>query len=126
MQTLKSRLETVVYCFESDFRGFKIRNSKTDTMKWLMRFNLPYTVREHEPGKYLLLNREYKPLGFMAQAGGHGQEYAVYGDHLLAGSPGLLDSDLYFYNDGTTPWESAKNWTAYQKAVLRFLEKLPG
>ncbi|BEM41297.1 hypothetical protein SME10J_50240 (plasmid) [Serratia marcescens] len=126
MQTLKSRLETVVHCFENDFLGFKIKSSKADAMKWLMRFNLPYTVREAEPGKYLLLNREYKPLGFMAEAGGHGAEHAVYEDHLLPGAPGLLENDIYFYNDASTPWGSAKNWTAYQKAVLTFLEKLPG
>lgn len=59
MQTLKSRLETVVHCFENDFRGFKIRNSKTDAMKWLMRFNLPYSVREHEPGKGTVANSRW-------------------------------------------------------------------
>ncbi|MGK6950158.1 hypothetical protein MMK77_00027605 [Citrobacter freundii] len=78
------------------FADLKSETVRPDAMKWLMRFNLPYSVREHEPGKYLLLNREYKPLGFMAQAGGHGAEYAVYGDHLLAGAPGLLDSDILF------------------------------
>lgn len=125
MQTLKSRLETIVHCFSIDFRGFKIKNSRADAMKWLMRFNLPYTVSEYTPGKYLLLNREYKPLGFMAEAGGHGAEYANYDDHLLAGTPGLLGNPIYFYNDASTPWESAKNWKAYQQAVLRFLEGLP-
>lgn len=125
MQTLKSRLEGVAHCFNVDFRGFKIKNSKADAVKWLMRFNLPYTVSEYTPGKYLLLNREYKPLGFMAETGGDGAHYANYEDHLLAGLPGLIDRDIYFYNDGTAPWENAKNWKAYQQVVIKFIDKLP-
>lgn len=125
MQTLKSRLETVAHCFEKDFRGFRLKNSKSDTMIWLMRFNLPYTVREHSSGNYLLLNREYKPLGFMAQTSGSGAQYANYDEHVLSGDQGLLDGDYYFYNDGTTPWHSAKNWKAYQERVLKFIDQLP-
>lgn len=124
MQTLKSRLETVVHCFGEDFGGFQLKNSKVDAMKWLMRFNLPYTVREHSPGKYLLLNREYKPLGFMAKTSGSGAQYANYDEHTLSGEPGLFDSDIYFYSDGSAPWENAKNWKTYQHRVLKFLEGL--
>ncbi|MCZ6132159.1 hypothetical protein O6D91_20865 [Cronobacter sakazakii] len=124
MQTLKSRLETVVYCFDKDFHGFMIKNSKSDTMKWLMRFNLPYTIQEHSPGEYLLLNREYKPLGFMTRSGDAGAGYANYDDHTLVGKPSLIDDYLYFYTDSTTPWESQKSWQNYQKRVLDFLEKI--
>lgn len=125
MQTLKSRIETVAHCFGRDFGGFQLKNSRTDAMKWLMRFNLPYTVREHSPGNYLLLNREYKPLGFMAQTSGQGAEYANYDEHTLSGQPGILKNDHYFYTDGSTPWDSAKNWKAYQESVLEFLKRLP-
>lgn len=125
MQTLKSRLETVALCFKNDFHGFRIKNSKTDTMKWLMRFNLPYLVREYSPGNYLLLNREYKPLGFMALSSGHDAEYANYNDHLLAGTPKLVNRDVCFYDDISVPWENAKCWKAYQETVLSFIEGLP-
>lgn len=125
MQTLRSRLETVVHCFDADFRGFRIKSSKADAMKWLMRFNLPYVVREHAPGKYLILNREYKPLGFMAAAGGHGPAYAVYDEHVITGEPGMIGDDFYFYNDITVPWENSKNWKDYQKKLKNFVDELP-
>lgn len=121
MQTLKSRLETVAHCFGRDFGGFQLKNSKAEAMKWLMRFNLPYVVQEHSSGKYLLLNREYKPLGFMAKTSGHGAQYANYDEHTLSAKSGLLKNDHYFYTDGSTPWDSAKNWKAYQDGVLKFL-----
>ncbi|NHB90393.1 hypothetical protein [Photorhabdus tasmaniensis] len=125
MQTLKSRLETVAHCFGNDFGGFKLKNSKADAMKWLMRFNLPYLVREHAPGKYLLLNREYKPLGFMAKTGGYDARYVNYDDHTLSGTEGLLNAqkDHFFYNDSLAPWDSATNWKAYQEGVLEFLKR---
>lgn len=125
MQTLRNRIETVVHCFGEDFGGFQLKNSKADAMKWLMRFNLPYTVREHSPGKYLLLNREYKPLGFMAKTSGQGAQYANYDHHTLSGQPRLLKNDHYFYTDGSTPWDSARNWKSYQEGVIEFLKHLP-
>lgn len=82
----------------------------------------PYCLRRQEDGSYVVLNRNYKPLGFDTG------EYVDYKNYPIAvrfkgltpkmaaklsydGSEGL--DSIYLYNDGTVPTASAKNLTAY-------------
>jgi hypothetical protein len=99
----------------------------------LAHTHLPYCVQREEDGGYVVLNRDYKPLGFNTK------EHLDYGNYpisvrfsrLLAVTAAKIsvhgkgDLDvIYLYDDGTIPTESAANMTAYLKrlAVLNGLK----
>jgi hypothetical protein len=82
-----------------------------------------------EDGRYIALNRYYKPLGEPRK------DWVVYEDHPSAqnlkgltaakaeamsykGSPSL--DRIYFYNAGCAPTDSAENWAAYSKRLQVF------
>lgn len=83
---------------------------------------LPYCLKRQEDGRYIALNREYKPLGFTKR------DHVDYGDYpiamklkgMTAKKAAALDVDgranldwIYFYNDGCIPTDSAAHMHAY-------------
>jgi hypothetical protein len=93
---------------------------------------LPYCVKRQEDGRYAVLNREYKPVGFWTHA------HVTYEDHpVLVTIKGLTAARaarisykgdtsveaIYLYADGCVPTESDANMTAYL-ARLAVLAKL--
>lgn len=83
---------------------------------------LPYCIKRQDDGRYAILNREYKPVGFWTRA------YVTYEDYpTLVRIKGLTlaravkisyDGDtsvdsIFLYNDGCIPTHSAANMTAY-------------
>jgi hypothetical protein len=94
---------------------------------------MPYCIKRESDGRYAILNREYKPVGFWTK------QHVAYEDHpVLVKIKGLTaaraakisykgDSSLeciYLYNDGRIPTESTANMNAYlaRLAVLAKLE----
>ncbi|GHT87533.1 hypothetical protein AGMMS49543_23840 [Betaproteobacteria bacterium] len=92
---------------------------------------LPYCLKKQSDGRYAVLNREYKPVGFFT--GSH----VTYEDHpVLVQIKGLTkakatklswsgseDTDeIFLYNDGCVPTHSKENMRAY----LAKLEILAG
>jgi hypothetical protein len=93
----------------------------------LARIALPYCVQRQADGSYILLNRNYKPLGFA------NREHVRYEDYpirfrfrrLLSKTKnkiheGTDHEQIYLYSDGTRPWSSKKNMKEY----LQRLESL--
>jgi hypothetical protein len=93
---------------------------------------MPYCLRKQEDGKYVVLNREYKPVGFFTD------EYVKYEEHPVAvhlegigpataaklSWKGSEDTDsIFLYNDGCIPTASAENMKKYL-AKLQILAKL--
>lgn len=90
---------------------------------------LPYCLQRLEDGRYILLNRYYKPVGV------HSDAHVVYEQHpscfrfkraLSARQATALSCKgdpsvdvIYLYNDGCVPTKSAANWTAYSKRLER-------
>ncbi|WP_455553955.1 hypothetical protein [Comamonas kerstersii] len=93
---------------------------------------LPYCLERLSDGRYLALNRNYKPVGWQ------GNDWIDYET-----SPGAFalkqpltaadavdisycsDDDLeriYLYNDGTEPFSTAENWDAYSARLERFMK----
>lgn len=84
-------------------------------------WSFPYCIQRLDDGRYILLNRRYKPLGWQ------GREWVDYGTHPSAaklrvtaatarklsyeGSPAT--DVIYLYNDGCVPTRSAANMRAY-------------
>ncbi len=95
------------------------------------RIHQPYCLQRQSDGRHIFLNREYKPLGLDTQ------ERVRYEDFPRESLPGLTprvaaalsDSgsdnvgEIYLYNDGCIPTESAANMQAYEKR-LALLAKL--
>jgi hypothetical protein len=92
----------------------------------------PYCLQKQADGSYLILNRDYKPVGFNTK------EHLVYENYPVAvqfarllpataaklsvhGKPDL--DAIYLYNDGTVPTDSQANMAAYL-ARLELLAKL--
>lgn len=96
----------------------------------LRQTHFPYCLDQQEDGSYVLLNRNYKPIGFMASA------WVTYGDYpvgvKLKGMTAQLAAELdikgrdnlqriYLYNDGSTPTSSEENMQAYLQRLARIM-----
>ena len=87
--------------------------------------HLPYCVRRLNDGKYILLNRNYKPLGIQTN------EWVIYEDHpsrvALKITPSIAKKiswdnnenidTIFLYNDGCTPTSSDSNMNSYLKRL---------
>jgi hypothetical protein len=88
----------------------------------LYRIALPYCIQKQEDGSYVVLNRKYKPIGFLTE------ERLDYGKYPIQvrfkglkektirrisvdGDPD--DGAIYLYGDGSKPTQSAKNMRDY-------------
>lgn len=91
--------------------------------------HLPYCVKKQDDGTYVVLNREYKPLGFKTKEHVKYENYPI--SVKLSGIgpatakklsyKGSTDVDtIYFYNDGCVPTESAANMKAYLERLGHF------
>lgn len=93
---------------------------------------MPYCLRKQEDGRYVVLNREYKPVGFFTK------EYVEYKDYPVAvhvegigpstaaklSFNGSDDTSvIYLYNDGCVPTLGEDNMKKYL-AKLQILAKL--
>ena len=92
----------------------------------------PYCLKKQEDGRYAVLNREYKPVGFFTR------EYITYANYpVLVKLKGLTakkaaklswkgdeqTDEIFLYNDGCVPTHSKANMHAYL-AKLELLAKL--
>ncbi len=99
----------------------------------LRRVFLPYCLQQLADGRYIILNRLYKPLGIATS------EWVTYADHPSAcfiqgltakeaalishrGLPGL--DSMHLYGDGSIPTDSKENMEKYSQrlAVLASLK----
>ena len=93
--------------------------------------HFPYVIKEVEKGKFVVLNREYKPLGF------NKRDYVKYEDYpIISKITGLGPSTrnklaydgkgegnmIYLYDDGCVPTQSKKHMDSYLEK-LRILAK---
>lgn len=93
---------------------------------------LPYCIDRQPDGKYAVLNREYKPVGFKTKEYINYEEYPVcvklkrIGPATAAKISYKGDSNtdrIYLYDDGCVPTKSTENMKAYLKR-LEILAKL--
>lgn len=96
------------------------------------RIYLPYCLKKQPDGRWIVLNRNYKPLGqhtrqWVDYADPHLVNFKGLGPATLAklSAPGseLTEDTVYLYNDGCMPIDGAAHWDAYQ-ARLRLLAGL--
>lgn len=85
---------------------------------------LPYALERIADGRYVVLNRRYKPLGTTAPGF---VDYAPHAVHLVGlsaataaklswnGAPDL--EIIWLYNDGCLPTDSPAHWDAYQRRL---------
>lgn len=87
---------------------------------------MPYCIQQEEEGKYVVVNRDYKPLGFNTEKGVSYEKYPII--HRLKdlkpeiaaqishkNDPSL--TSIYLYGDGSVPTESKENWDNYMKRL---------
>lgn len=94
--------------------------------------HLPYCLKRLPGGRYVVLNREYMPIGFKASAQVNYEEYPiavkfkgltqkVVAKLSYKGSEDL--DNIFLYNDGCIPTRSTKNMQDYL-CRLEILAKL--
>jgi hypothetical protein len=91
---------------------------------------LPYCLQKTSDGRWLVLNRNYKPLGVTSKEwvdyDGHPDRLMLHSRTVAAiakaavrviadrpSDPGII----YLYDEATMPTESAANWGAYAKRL---------
>lgn len=93
---------------------------------------LPYCLQKQPDGRYAILNRRYKPVGFMTKDHIKYEEYPVCAELKGIGSAtaaklsykGDSDTDtIYLYDDGCVPTQSAEHMKKYLQR-LEILAKL--
>ena len=94
---------------------------------------MPYCIEPLPDGRYIVLNRNYKPIGEHSgwvEYETHPSATTIKGLNPAAvakidyrGAPDA-DGRIYLYNDGCVPTSSAANWRAYAERlqVLSSLE----
>lgn len=105
--------------------------NKRQRRDYYRRIHQSYCLKRLANGRYIALNRDYKPLGLETQ------EFVRYEDFPLDSLPGLTSEiaaalsargsddvdNIYLYNDGCVPTRSAANMRAYEKK-LALLDQL--
>lgn len=97
-----------------------------------MRYtHFPYCLRELEDGRFILLNRRYKPLGISSG------DHVVYEDSPTAmhikgldekttnqidARPGYKDGHIYLYRDGTIPTSSTEAMDEYLVRLTKVMK----
>src|SRR5262245_55427173 len=96
-----------------------------------LRICLPYCLQELKNGRFILLNREYKPVGSPSN------EWSCYEEHPIQLQIAALTPDIaawisvtgdpdcsriYLFNDGSAPWLGHKELLAYERRLARLLE----
>ena len=90
----------------------------------------PYCAQMLEDGTYILLGRERKPVGCIANGWANLEEYQI--GYEVEGLTSKMAAEMswnrdlnveciYFYNDRTAPWRGKRESEAYDKRVARFL-----
>lgn len=86
---------------------------------------LPYCLKKQEDGKYAVLNREYKPVGFNTKEFIKYEEFPVTTAFKITKAKarklsyeGSEDTDcIYLYNDGCVPTQNKKNMSSYLEKI---------
>lgn len=93
---------------------------------------LPYCLKRLKDGRYVVLNREYKPLGFITLEHIEYEQYPIASNILGIGESTAAklswknDPNLdviFLYNDGCVPTESEANMKSYLEKI-KILAKL--
>jgi len=83
---------------------------------------LPYCIKKQEDGSYIVLNREYKPLGFNSREHFNYEDYPISSKikgltattiKKLAWNGVMRDGFIFLYNDASIPTKSKANMTKY-------------
>lgn len=102
-------------------------------MEELRRTHMPYCIQRLQDGRYIILNRHYKPLGVQTD------DWVEYETHPSAVAINItpararaLDWDgredtecVYLYNDGCIPTESDAHMTAYLRRLAVLMKIKP-
>jgi hypothetical protein len=86
----------------------------------------PYCIEQLEAGRYVLLNRRYKPLGIASRT--YIRDYSPWSFRLSITAADAQQmswdgsddvSRVYFYNDGTIPTDGRQKLEAYEARLTR-------
>jgi hypothetical protein len=96
-------------------------------IRWIF---LPYCIKRLTDGRYIILNRRYKPLGTLTN------DYVIYETHPSAAHIDITKSiakklahdnsddinDIYLYSDGCIPTNSDKHLRAYSERLAVLMQ----
>lgn len=130
-QSAVAAIENAMALVENKLAKPRFNRPRGDSPEYLeMRRDLPYCIHEtSNPGTWILVNRNYKPLGSNIKTGGERVDYDQVKNMHVQLSPDIvskMSSTLgqgYIFNDGGYPWASRKLAEDYLNR-LRWLHSL--
>jgi len=92
---------------------------------------IPYCIHQEADGKFVLVNRDYKPVGFNTSKGISYKEYPII--YKLKGlTPDIAArishkndlglTSIYLYGDGSVPTDSKDNWEKYMERLKLLMQ----
>ncbi len=92
------------------------------------RIFMPYCLQRLDSGKWVVLNRNYKPLGYTKEEWVEYEQYAVplkisVTEKKKISFDRTTGDTIWLYNDGCVPTSSSEDMQAYSKR-LEVLSKL--
>ncbi|EAQ3218740.1 hypothetical protein C2O24_19950 [Salmonella enterica] len=102
----------------------------TDSVKPFFRFMVPYSIQELSAGRYVVLNRGYKPLGIIGES--YNTPTLDYSNYAVAGPKKLPDvtsvyaqhNVRFFFNDASSPWVNRQLLRTYMQRLEVFVKAL--
>lgn len=101
----------------------------TDTVSEFRQVFLIYCLQRQEDGRFIALNRRYKPVGMNSTEWVKYEDFPVgfkfkraLSDHQVAALSFKDDTAsecIYLYNDGCIPTDSPSAWAAYAERLGR-------
>ena len=122
----ESRFNPLVLIVNSRSTGPKMKGqlhmTTNENITPLYRIAFPYCIQKQEDGSYVVLNREYKPIGFLTQECLDYWRYPIgirfkglkeetIRKISIDGDP--REGAIYLYDDGTVPIRNRKNMRDY-------------
>ena len=116
----------------TNYGGYKPHSYSKNAARALRAF-LPYCIQKTEnENEVIILNRDYKPLGYMGIGGDYGSwlDYENFSSakadirddnlvELIGGAKQVHVGVWFLFNDNNPPWEGSK----YAKSLLKKIDK---
>lgn len=115
--------------------GFSVGNYSVPRCN-LLRSSIPYCFKALPDGRFILLNRDYKPLGIAGGTCDPFVDYEAFGAHIVKDDSSIIAAamtmkccphdSIYFFRDSCPPWAGKRHAVALLDKMNRLLSIAKG
>jgi len=117
-----------------DHHGFSLGNYSVPRCN-LLRSSIPYCFHPLPDGRFILLNRDYKPLGIAGKGHDMLVDYEAFNTHIVEADSSIIAAaktmmyyphGIYFFGDSCPPWAGKRHAVALLDKMNRLLSIAEG